>query len=1326
MTAIALIPQDRRRGPDGVLLIWQPGDVILDLYEVRELDDDIPCVEGGMGRINRVWHRGWQQDLAVKSISPEQLDRPGAVENFQREAEVWVTRLHLHPNLVFCHYVRLLGGLPRVFMEYVDGGNLVRWVETGRPYEGGPRAALLRILDIAIQMAWGLHAIHAQGLVHQDVKPRNVMMTRGGIAKLTDFGIARARAAAQSEAGPDGLRPDVTALSGTRSYQSPEQAAGRRLTPATDIWSWGVSVLDLFLGRVERGFGAAAAIVLEQYVAGDVQHEGCPEMPAGVVELLRQCFQGDPEARPRSILEAASALRDVYAEVAHGAYPRQQPYPAEALADSLNNQALSLFDSLDKRPEAEQKWQEALRIDPHHPEAVYNSGVLQWRSGQITDEQLLWRLQEARTSCADPARVDYLLGLLHLERKDSNAAIQVLSQPEATGGKVEMASALEVARAQAVRSSRHLRTLKEHTGRITGIAWALGGGLAVSSSMDGTLQVWKVPSGRPVRTIAGHLGGVSALALSPDGSQVVSGGEDEKLRWWDLASGHCWHVSGGLLGVGRVTALAWSSDGRFVASASTTKALGSGGTLVASARGARLWDASSGRCVRVFEGHFVPPSSVALSPDGSFLLVAGADGVLDLWEIASGRCVWSLGGRGGNGSQAWSPDDHFALRSIGDLVRLWREMKLEAETKLKGRGPTTAVAFSPDGRYVLAGCGAVVRVLEAPSGLCQQQFKGHTAAVRAVAWGPDGDFALSGSDDRTVRLWEVSCGRCLRTFTGHSDVVTAVAWSPDGRHALSGSADARLGLWRLSPPPQPMPLAASRSTTTSSSAYHLLLAKAREAITEGRLVRAVRALRRARQEPGCARREDALEVARQLSSLVGHQAFAGGWQRHVVTEHTSEVTAVAISPDGRCAVSADWDGRQRLWEVPSGRLLRFLGNRAHGAASVAFSPNGNLILSGNSQRRADLSEAATGRCLRSLQGHQARVSATAFSPDGRFALTGSHDRTMRLWDIATGKCRQAFRAWAPSPADILPTILWLVVFLQLAVLGLVGLETEAGGRIRLQLPHVAGFLALVLVALVLVALVLLAKALRFSHRDRVTSVAISPDGRLAVSGSADTTVRLWNIATGRRLRTLRGHHRAVTVVAWTSDGRSVVSAGADRALRVWVVSSGRCRCICKGHTGCVTSVAISADGRFALSGSEDHTLRLWELSSGHCLRTFEGHTNWVTSVAFSPDGRLAASGSADRTVRLWGLDWVLKTSRPADWDDGARPYLEAFLTLHIPYQATARDRQLDRLPLSRTGKPTWTEADFRGLLTRLGHAGYGWLRPEAVHRELMHMAAEFS
>jgi WD40 repeat protein len=239
-------------------------------------------------------------------------------------------------------------------------------------------------------------------------------------------------------------------------------------------------------------------------------------------------------------------------------------------------------------------------------------------------------------------------------------------------------------------------------------------------------------------------------------------------------------------------------------------------------------------------------------------------------------------------------------------------------------------------------------------------------------------------------------------------------------------------------------------------------------------------------------------------------------------------------------------------------------------------------------------------------------------------------------------------------------------------------------------------------------------------------VYLSADSRFALSGSNDSTLKLWNVQTGRCLRTFTGQTERVNSVYLSADSRFALSGSSDSTLKLWNVQTGQCLQTFEGHTSEVKSVCLSADSRFALSGSYDETLKLWEVATGYCLRTFKGHTNWVESVCLSADSRFALSGSDDKTLKLWVLDWELEDQPPADWDEGARPYLENFLTLHTPYADTLpknRDPSEEEitLALTRRGTPTWTQEDFQNLLYTLGYAGYGWLRPEGVRQQLVEM-----
>ena len=1191
----------QRAAEDGVGAVWSPGEVILGLYEVKGL-----LGEGGMGTVYQVHHRGWNTDLAVKSPKPEELAKAGGAENFVREAEAWVN-LGLHPHVVSCYYVRTLGGIPRVFAEYVAGGSLATWIRERKLYEGGRERALERILDIAIQFAWGLEYAHEQGLIHQDVKPANVMMAPDGTVKVTDFGLARARgrAPAPGEAKPGG--GTLMAASGgmTPAYASPEQARGQTLTRRTDIWSWGVSLLEMFTGEVTWLAGQAAAEALQGYLEAGAEDAELPKMPPPIAELLARCFLEDPQKRPQGMGEVAKELQASYEQLTKSPHARPEPRAPELTADSLNNRALSLID-LGKEQEAEAAWLSALQSDAQHPDSTYNRGLMRWRRGEITDDQLVQQLEEVRKTHGDTWQIKYLLALVHMERADVDAARPLLEEAKREApSEPGLQQSLDLLNSDKIVPGRCLRTFEGHTAEVDSIHLSQDGRHAISAGRDGTL-LWEVASGAPVRTPNKWF-----FCLSQDGRYALSAGS-KTLAVWEVASGRLVCTLEGHSG--EIHCACFSEDGRYALSGGADKTL-------------RLWGVETGRCLRTFEGHTDWIGSLCMSQ--RYALSGGGDRTLRLWDLASGRCLRTL-----EGHTDW----------------------------------VLCVHLSSDGRYALSGGGMggsdrnprtgdkSVRIWDVASGRCLRKLEGHTAAVYSVCFSPDARFAISGGWDRTLRVWEVASGRCLRTLEGHTDVVRAIRLSSDGRYALSGGLDKTLRLWQC-PDGTSSQMQLSRQwsffeTSEADTKVQGLLQRAKNSMGEGRWSTALGILREARSLPGKVRAPRVLDAWDKLSLSCRRTSPRAVWLERVFAGHAGAVSSVCLSVNEPYALSAGEDKTIRVWNL------------------------------------------ATGQCLRTLERH-GDDGFSLFSPDGRYALSGSKDETLRLWEVSSGSDLGTIPGAGVSPVCLSPDGRYVLSRLQLR-------EVASGRSLR-----------------------------EFRGEDTAAVCAcFSPDGRFVLAAEESWALRLWEVASGLCQRVFEGHRHQVQSVCFSLDGRFVLSGGWDKKLRFWEVASGRCLRTFKGHTEVVNSVCLTPDGRFALSGSRDRTVRIWDVASGRCLHTLEGYTGPVQAVCLSRDGRYVLSGGDDRVLRLWRIDWEIEANDSTDWDDGAQPLLEIFLTQHAPYEARLpQDREPQekeiQAALTHRGKPSWIEEDFKSLLGTLSYFGYGRISPQAVKEQLLHMTKEW-
>ena len=361
---------DRRQTPITTESI-RKGDVILGTYTVVS-----DAYSGRMGDVWKVHHNKWNIDLAMKRPQPayftECSDEVRA--DFIRECENWIG-LGLHPDIVSCYYVREVGGVPTIFSEWMDRGSLNEWITDRTLYQGTDEEIQARILDIAIQMAAGLGYSHRNGIVHQDVKPENIMMTGETEARVADFGLARAQSQLQNSAS----------FGFTEKFCPKEQTEGIAARPWMDVYAWALTVLYMYAGYPLWQTGAQAKEEMEQY------RERCHvKVPEDVWQLLSSCIKD----KRSDFEQIENRLREIYERLFDAQYFRLKAETTVSNADTLNNLALSYAD-LGMKDEAQRCWQAALHADPSHAESVISYGLYLWRSGIIDDRDMEKRIHRA-------------------------------------------------------------------------------------------------------------------------------------------------------------------------------------------------------------------------------------------------------------------------------------------------------------------------------------------------------------------------------------------------------------------------------------------------------------------------------------------------------------------------------------------------------------------------------------------------------------------------------------------------------------------------------------------------------------------------------------------------------------------------------------------------------------------------------------------------------------------------------------------------------------------------------------------------------------------
>ncbi|MDB5335704.1 MAG: domain, G-beta repeat [Planctomycetaceae bacterium] len=733
------------------------------------------------------------------------------------------------------------------------------------------------------------------------------------------------------------------------------------------------------------------------------------------------------------------------------------------------------------------------------------------------------------------------------------------------------------------------RTLAGHMKAITDTLFNKGGDAVFTSSEDGTIRRYVVANGQQ-QFAANHGAPVYDIDQSIDGAWLASGGEDKTIKVWNAGNG----------GAGPKPVFAG-----FEAPVRSVTFAAAGQQVVGGAVNNQVlvFNIMTGLVAQAFTEHAGAIETLAATGEQEKLIVsAGADKSVKQWSLVSGiqipghaKPVTSL-------AFFLPPNGQILSGSEDNSARIWNITNAQMVRAFDLGGPVTSVAIRPDGQQIAAsGANNLTRLWNAANGAVMGEIKGDLRAQRLVAKLTADDAEYKANVTNTANLIKAA----------ETELTTRT-------EAAKKAAEAKV---KAVEPIAPAEAKVKDATEKAAAAAKALDAKKDDA-----------ALQKAKADA-----DKVLADAAAALKLAQDAKVAADKSADLADKAVKEQTDVLAKSKtaSEMAIAKQMKGDV---DLKAGQMAATATEKPW--RTLAYSADGKLLAAAGDDNMVHTFNTTDGGALDLFVGHAGPITALAITADGS-VVSGSADQTVKVWSLnPTWTLAGQLGPKADAPLDLRPSpFVNRVLALDFSDDG--KLLAAGGGD-----PSRSGELMIWDVATMA-----LVKNIVDAHSDTVFGVEFSRDGQYILSGAADKFVKIFEVATGKHVKSFEGHTHHVLDVTWKPDQTVIVSAGADNAIKVWSVDTGEQQRTIPGYTKQVTSIQWVGRSANIISCGGDGNVRYHQADNGSNFRNFPAGTDYAYSVAASFDEKVIVAGGEDGIVRVWNA----VTAAPITTFEPAKP-----------------------------------------------------------------------